>query len=236
MNEEEEKLSQVAISFVKQQRQVLIDKFANIQNYQSTENPVSLFMAGSPGAGKTEISKRLIEKFEKYKPVRIDPDEIRILLPGYKGINSYIFQAACSIGVDKLYDHIIDKKLNVIVDGTLASERSAIKNTERSIGHNRKVEIYYIFQEPVLAWKFTQIREEKEGRRISKDVFIDAFIMARENVNKIKKNFGNKIQLNFILKNFDKGIEEVYTNINNVDDYLAEVYTVDKLKDLLGYN
>lgn len=90
MTEEEKYQSEQAKLFIKQHADLLIETFANPKIYLEDAHPVSLFMAGSPGAGKTEISKRLIEKFSN-KPVRIDADEIRELIPGYTGANSYLF-------------------------------------------------------------------------------------------------------------------------------------------------
>jgi hypothetical protein len=60
--------------------------------------------------------------------------------------------------------------INAILDGTFAYER-AMENIERSLKHGRRVVIYYLFQDPVAAWKFTQIREAKEGRRVPMEVF-----------------------------------------------------------------
>ncbi|MBI2047637.1 MAG: zeta toxin family protein [Parcubacteria group bacterium] len=234
MTAEEEKLRQEAIVYVKNNRQLLIEKFVNPSKYQAVEKPVTLFMAGSPGAGKTEVSKRLMEKFEKNIPVRIDPDDIRKILPGYVGGNAFVFQAACSVAVDKLYDYIIDAKLNVIVDGTFASERVVLKNIERSLKHGRKIEIYYIYQDPKLAWEFTQAREEKEGRRIPRDGFIDAFVGARENVNMVKRRFESKIELNLIINDYLNKIEIIKPDIDNVDKYLPNLYTVDNLKEIIG--
>jgi predicted ABC-type ATPase len=189
MTEEEIKLAEDAVAFVKNEKDKLIEKFANPSDCQPAESPISLFMAGSPGAGKTEVSKRLIARFTSQKPIRIDADEIREMLPGYNGTNSHIFQRACSKGVDKLYDYAIEHKINVIMDSTFSS-RETLRAIERSIKHGRKIEIYYLYQDPKLAWKFTKARETKEGRRISKEVFAKAFVGARENVNTIKKQFG----------------------------------------------
>ena len=47
-------------------------------------------MAGSPGAGKTEYSKRFVDGVKKdtgASIVRIDGDEIREILPQYNGSN-----------------------------------------------------------------------------------------------------------------------------------------------------
>jgi len=99
-------------------------------------------MAGSPGAGKTEVSKRLIEEFEN-KPVRIDADEIRQMFDGYTGTNAHIFQSACTMGVNKLYDYALERRFNVILDGTFAYAK-ALENVGRSLCRNREVRIYYL--------------------------------------------------------------------------------------------
>ncbi len=167
MTDEEKKQSESAVDFVKKNSGVLIDKFAHKNLYTSDSRPVSLFMAGSPGAGKTEFSKRLIEKFHS-KPVRIDADEIREVMPGYNGSNSYIFQTAASKGVNILYDHVLRKNFNVIMDGTFAYG-NVNENIQRSLDRGREVEIYYIYQDPKIAWEYTKKREKIEHRFVSRE-------------------------------------------------------------------
>ena len=62
--------------------------------YESELNPVSVFMAGSPGAGKTESSIWLIKELSKKENsiLRIDPDELRKHFAEYTGKNSDLFQ------------------------------------------------------------------------------------------------------------------------------------------------
>lgn len=59
----------------------------------------------------------------------------------------------------------------------------------------------------------TQIREAKEGRRVSKEVFINSFLRARVNVSQAKAHFGDEIILNLIIKDFTKNFEQVYPNV-----------------------
>lgn len=92
--------------------------------------------------------------------------------------------------------------------------------------------IYYIFQDPIIAWTFTQIREQKEGRRVPKEAFIRAFFRARENVSEAKAHFGNKIELNLIIKDFTKNFEQVYPNVDVIDIYLPKMYTKEELEKL----
>ena len=231
MTEEELRQSKAAEEYIKKRKNLLIEKFASEKDYVSDVHPVSLFMAGSPGAGKTEVSKRLIEEFEN-KPVRIDADEIRSMFDGYTGTNAHIFQAACTIGVHKLYDYVLKNGLNTILDGTFAYAK-ALENVDRSIRRNREVRIYYLYQEPVLAWEITKKREALEHRHVSKEVFIEAFFRARENAEGAKETFGDRVKLNLIIKNAKEGTDEIIINISRIDQFLKVRYTVDILKKQL---
>ena len=232
MPNDDQKFSEEAEAYIKEHKHELIDRFVDPAKYHPVDNPISLFMAGSPGAGKTEASKRLIEQFADNAPLRIDADDIREMFPNYTGANSHIFQRACTTGVNKLFDYVLDHKLNVVLDGTFAYER-AMENIARSLSRGRRVIIYYLFQDPVVAWKFTKIREETEGRRVSKEVFIHSFLRARENVNEAKAHFGEKIELNIIIKDFTNNYEKVFPSIRSIDKYLPRVYTINELEKLL---
>ncbi len=226
-----------AIVYAKEHKKDFILKFADPSVYLREENPISVFMAGSPGAGKTEFSKRLISElkskgFISKDPIRIDLDEIRQNFPMYTGGNASLFQAAGTIILEKLYDHVLKKKQSAIIDGTFAHIKS-IQNIERSINENRPVEIYYLYQDPVLAWDFTKKRETLEKRNIPRESFIEAFLGSRENVNLVKQRFGNNVRLNLVIKDFEKGLEELRFNIDKVDQYLQVSYTKDELEKLI---
>jgi len=231
VNETEQKISDEALRYVKGHKSDIIEKFANPDLYEPSNQPISLFMAGSPGAGKTEISKSLVQRF-KSKPVRIDADEIREMLPGYTGDNAYLFQTACTKGVHLLFDHCHKRKLSVILDGTFAYA-DALTNIERALQRGRRVIIYYIYQDPLTAWEFTKARESEEGRRVSVDTFIRGFLLSRENAQKAKDLFKDKVELNLIVKNYENGIEDLNLNIDHIDAYLGSLYTEDKLRERL---
>ncbi|MBU6431262.1 MAG: zeta toxin family protein [Patescibacteria group bacterium] len=77
MNKNDLQKSEYARNFIKENIKLLINKFAEKTKYPPDDNPVSIFMSGAPGAGKTEFSKNLINIFEDMfspaKIVRIDP-------------------------------------------------------------------------------------------------------------------------------------------------------------------
>lgn len=216
----------------------LYNEFANKKDFSPVPVPVTFFMAGSPGAGKTETSKQLITELSKYvfqkkeiiyPMVRIDADEIRKLCPGYSGSNAHFFQRAASLGVDKLIDYVNKKKYNALVDGTFATDRS-ISNIDIAIKKGREI---YIYQEPLKAWEFTLKREKLHSRKITKEAFVKAFIKAKENVNNAKKMYKEKVNLNVIIKNYANNIEKIYMNVESVDNYVEFNYNEQTLCNII---
>lgn len=213
-----------AVAFVKKNRKLLIEKFANDDICPTEVNPISIFMAGSPGAGKTEFSKNLLKKIPGLKAVRIDADEIKEIIPQYTRKNSDEIQGASALGVEYLYDYVLDKKKSVILDGTFADYKKSCKNIERSLKRKRIIEIYYLFQDPVIAWKFTKAREELEGRFVPKTVFVDSLFKAKENVDKVKNEYGKAIKVHVVIKNFENNQENLYVDVDTIDTYLKISY------------
>ena len=102
-----------ALVFAKKERKRIAQEFTNPKKYIPDELPVSVFMAGSPGAGKTEFSKNIIsilEKNKEHRVIRIDGDDIRGKFPNYTGNNSYLFQGAVSLVVEKIHDLVLSQK------------------------------------------------------------------------------------------------------------------------------
>lgn len=229
-----------SIAFIKQNRKLLNDTFANLSEYPSVDNPVTILMAGSPGAGKTEFSKVLQDKFYLYydkdpsaKIVRVDADDIREVIPFYTGSNSHEVQRAASMGMDKVIEHVLQKRQNVIIDGTFAHYNTSKKNIDRSIKRNRPTEIYYIYQDPRIAWNFTQIREKIEKRKIRKEDFIFAFFSSIENVNMAKQEYGAEIKINLIEKDQYNEPKKTHFNIDSIENYLKITYNRDQLQTIL---
>lgn len=239
MTPEEKVLEKNAIDFLRTRRKEIQERFAGDLVCRSVENPVSYFMAGSPGAGKTEYSKTLIERLWSDKSAgiaRIDHDDIRDLFvsAGYNGTNSHVFQYPANLGVERVHDYALHHDKNFILDATMHNPDKAKVNINRSLKLGRKVVIAYVYQDPLIAWDFTQKREALEGRRISKETFISIFFEAKDAVNMVKQEFGPKIDLWLIEKNYtDTTRERISLNIDKIDNHLKIEYTrVDLEKQL----
>ncbi len=235
MTDEEKIIKEKAENFARINKTKISRKRTDVGIFLPDEYPVSVFMAGSPGAGKTESSKNLIKKLsdDNHFVLRIDPDELRSEFLDYNGTNSSLFILATSIVADKIHDFALKNKQSFVFDGTLSNINRSRENIKRSLGKKRFVQIVYVYQEPLQAWSFVKAREIKDGRRIPKEAFITEYFQARENVNLLKKEFGANIKVHLVIKNIDGTDFNYYENIDVVDNYIPEKYTKDSLNKLI---
>jgi predicted ABC-type ATPase len=221
-----------ALAYATLHKKRLAASIADTSIYPSEDEPVSIFMAGSPGAGKTEASLALIKEVGG-AVLRIDPDELRPLLPNYTGANSWLFQPAVTVIVERTLDHAFRNRQSFLLDGTLTNPRKAHENISRSLKRNRAVQILYVYQDPCRAWEFVKAREVSEGRRIEKEVFIKQYFEARSVVNWLKAEFKDHIKVDLILQNDDNSRRAYAANVELIDGYVAESYDHATLSQIL---
>ncbi|GAB2025987.1 zeta toxin family protein [Lactovum odontotermitis] len=207
------------------------DKFINeiIRGKSPDPEKDAVFMAGSPGAGKTEVASGLAENYDNH--VVIDADAFREKFPDYNGKNSSDFQKAASWLVEQALKFVLEKGYSFILDATFAI-LSAEKNISRAEKRGFRVTIFYVYQEPQIAWQFTKEREITEGRKVPKKTFINAYFKARENIQKVKERHP-QVVLHIIVKDYQNNISEVHYAADNVQLVLPERYSIEELEDKL---
>ena len=227
-------IKEKADAYARANKKAIAKQRTSLDEFPQDQFPVSVFMAGSPGAGKTESSRNLIEQLTNSRCVlRIDPDELRIVFEDYSGKNSYLFIGATSIIADKIHDNALDNGQSFVFDGTLSNLNRARENIQRSLDKKRLVQIVYVYQDPKQAWEFVKAREIKEGRKIPRDAFITQYFVARENVNTLKREFGSLLKVDLIVKNIDGTDFSNYQNIDAIDKHILEKYTKGDLERLI---
>jgi len=225
LTEQEERIEHEAMEYARAQKKAIARRLTDPAKFLPERNPVSVFMAGSPGAGKTEASIELLKETDGNVVIRIDPDELRCEFPGYTGSNAWLFQKAVSILVDRIHDEVLDQGQSFLLDGTLSRYDVARQNIERSLRKKRSVQILYVYQEPRLAWDFVQAREALEGRRIQPETFVEQYFAARDVVNRLKLEFGKKISVDLLLKNNDNSRRLYQAGIDRIDHHIPEKYS-----------
>ena len=232
LTSDEEKIRDQAMDYVRDKRNEIIADIAGDDKYIG--NPaLSIFMAGSPGAGKTETSKILLSAFDNTELqnniIRIDPDELRSLFSQYRGGNAHIFQQPITIATNYVFNYAIKTNKHILVDGTFSNYDYAYQNVTKSLKKNRVVIIMYTYVDPILAWEFTKAREAKEGRKITKEVFIDALFGSLETVKKIKHAFGKKVAVYVLIRDYIKDERKVYSDVESIDKYINIHYSKSEL-------
>lgn len=190
-------------------------------------NKEAIFMAGSPGAGKTEVVSSLTENYSNY--VVIDADYFRTQFPEYNGKNSSLFQKGSSWLVEQALRYVLENGYSFILDATFAI-LSADKNIKRALKNEYSISIFYVYQQPEIAWNFTKKREKVEGRLVPKEIFINAFFKSRENIEKVKERYP-EIMLNIIVKDYQNNISETHFSADNIELFLPLKYTREELEE-----
>ena len=235
LTEKEQRNKSEAERFARKNKKQIARRLTDPQICRPVNDPVSVFMAGSPGAGKTESSIELIELLSNdgLDVLRIDADELRQEFPNYTGDNSWLFQPAVSILVERIHDLALKQSQNFILDGTLTNYEKSRHNIERSLKKGRPVQILYVYQDPRLAWEFVQARESQEGRRIEPEVFLEQYFAARQVVNRLKAELGPAIKVDLLLKNLDNSNRLYKAGIDRIDNHVPEKYDPGSLRELL---
>ncbi|WP_242195054.1 MULTISPECIES: zeta toxin family protein [unclassified Pseudomonas] len=234
MTPAEIEISEEALRFARSNKKSIARRVADRAIYPPEESPVSVFMAGSPGAGKTEASIALVNLFADASILRIDPDELRKEFAAYQGANSWLFQRGVSVLVEKIIDHALDQRQSFLLDGTLSNFKVARRNIERSLKKGRFVQILYVYQNPMLAWDFVKAREEAEGRRIRKEHFIEQYFAARDVVNALKLEYGGDVHVDLLIKHIDNSGRLYKAGVDKIDYHIPEQHTRADLEACLG--
>ena len=219
---ESDKISAEALKYAKAHKRQIVEKY--LSGVPRAENPGSIFMAGSPGAGKTEVSKQLLENlsFAGQKFVRIDADELRAECPGYNGANSHLFQKAVTFLVHEIHSAALKAGVSFVLDGTFSNFDTQQQNIERSLKRGRTVAVVYVYQTSEVAWRFIQTREKTEGRSVPKAEFLRKSQESVNVVNEIKAHFGAKIHLNLVIKDGNGNDKFRHANIDTLDNHIPK--------------
>lgn len=224
-------LIESAKTWVKAHRSELAKKLTDTAQYPKEASPVSVFMAGSPGAGKTETSRAFIEQFseEGINILRIDPDEYRPLIPGYNGKNSWCVQPAVSLLVERVLDRALQQGQSFLLDGTFSNTQKSIENIGRSLKRDRFVQVMFVYQEPGLAWEFVQAREALEGRNIPFDRFVEQFIQSQESVQAAINEFTDRIRVEVLVKPIDNGRPVHHADVKDLRNVIKRSYSKEEI-------
>ena len=217
-----------SLIYAKEHKKEFLDELLAGKKILQTKD--ALFMAGSPGAGKTEVAESFLSLNPEW--LLIDADRYRRRFPNYNGSNSSDFQKGASYLVDYTYTEVLKRGYSFILDGTFAIDKS-FQNVERALKRGYGVSVYYVYQDPVIAWDFTKKREKIEGRLVPKKVFINAYFKSRENIISLKKALDSQVSVNIVIKDYQNNISDIQFDVDNIDLFLPATYSREDLEEKL---
>jgi predicted kinase len=179
-----------------------------------TSSKVAFFMAGIPGAGKTEFAENAIKTSPEF--ISIEHDQLVEYIDGYQPKEYYKYRKAGSTLVTRIFDECLRNGYSFIFDGTLSHENGA-KNIKRCLKAAYEVIIVYIVQDATLAWKLTQAREVVKKRAIEREGFIDTCKKLNANLLSIFHEHNGDPNFNFWLidKQGEKSAQHATAIIHN---------------------
>lgn len=204
---------------------------------------LAYFMAGIPGAGKTEFAKGL-QGSPLGNFINIEHDKLVEHIDDYKPKDYYKYRTAGSILVTELFIHCLKNGYSFIFDGTLSSSRG-VANIRKALNNGYKVIVLYVHQDIASAWSLTKDRELDKKRAISKTGFIKTCKVMNKNLLSIFNIFRDNPNFAFwaVVKNGEPGtensklllhdsVDEKGNNTNEIEKLLSKDYNIEKIEGL----
>ncbi len=181
----------------------------------------AIFMAGAPGSGKTEFIESVLKYFDFFF---IDIDSYRGLFEWYHWDNAGEYQEAMSKVVNKVMEYCMENDIRFILDGTFKSGMHSLWNIRECKRHKRKVDIYFIYQNPYISYLYTFLREINEERNIEVPRFVDCFYKSIKNVYIAYKEYRDTVNLYIVEK--DSGMP--FMKKNYIIHDIQDINTIEK--------
>lgn len=154
--------------------------------------PIAILMGGSPASGKSTFLKKYAPYLLKDEILKVDADEIRAMLPEYRGYNAtQTHQETKDIVNTLLSDRSIGIpcKFDIIYDGTMNNTKSYIPLIDMLKGLGYKVFIVYIANVPYdVVVKRSLERYKRSGRFVPLEVIDDFFSKGTAALEQLKKD------------------------------------------------
>lgn len=214
-------------AWARKNKKPIAREFIRKSGFKASEEPVGIFTAGLPGAGKTEFTVELLKDIIDHT-LRIDMDEIAQQIEGYKPGLADKFRAGASIILERIYDEVIKSHFDFVMDGTF-SHPKAVSNIERALHKGYKIKLYYIHQEPQIAWQFTKDREAIEHRAITREGFINTYKNIALNLGNLQ---GSKLDvtISVVIKDSRNRVGRIIENVKDLSREVPEYLTETELE------
>jgi hypothetical protein len=110
-------------------------------------DPELLLFGGRGGSGKGWFSGD-DGPVDTSHYIKLDADDIKAQLPGYAGWNAALYHEESGYVFDKAVDIARERGLNLVLDQTMKTQRSAMAKVDAFAGSGYRISAYYMFAPP----------------------------------------------------------------------------------------
>lgn len=205
------------------------------------ETPIAIVMAGLPGAGKTEFldtQHELMAQKKGFTPfIRIDLDQIVTIYPKYTPESYNKFRSQGNHALARCIDVARNGRYNMMIDGTFAGPSgSSVNNVQKLLQAGYSVSMFYMYDNALTAWRYTQLREIETRRGITHEGFLRACQNVSINLKTALKRFSAHPGFTFrvvLQKKLRDKEYKILTEQSDIDKLLNKGYNIDSLRKKL---
>lgn len=176
---------------------------AQYSSYKSKDHPKAFMVVGQPGAGKTQIIKKICE--EKVIAF-INGDSYRKFYPNYHALYKKYGDEIVNITKDfsgkvteGLIEELSNKKIDLIIEGTLRTTNVPEKTRALLSQKNYQVELDLIVVKPEISW----LRTLKRYSEMKTDGTIPR-LTAKDHHDAVVRNLQNNLKTLYLSKKFSE--------------------------------
>lgn len=123
--------------------------------------------------------------------------------------------------MDKMYSFCMRENLRVIVDGTFAAKTAIIEwNIEQCARHGRLFAVVLVYQDPVISYLYTKLREVGNTRNVPFDDFVRKYFASIENTIRIAKAQPKSL-IRIVVKPKGGKTPVIYENVRTEEEFLS---------------
>lgn len=155
---------------------ILEDIFANSNEAKpkSDKQPTFIMLGGRGGSGKTKFGKNGDAKvYDKENYIVLNSDEIKKRLPEYKGYNSFEVHEESWDILNKALQLSREKRLNVVLDGTLSDFVSNEKLLKQFAEAGYNIEMYFMYLQREKSAERALLRFNYNNRYVPLEVLLN---------------------------------------------------------------
>ncbi|HET7675398.1 MAG TPA: zeta toxin family protein [Gammaproteobacteria bacterium] len=106
------------------------------------EPPTAFILGGRGGSGKGWFKNKV---YDPNKAIVLDPDAVKEELPEYEGWNAFQLHEESSELIDAMLQECQRQGLNIVLDKTLKTEKTAVQSVEALKAEGYRIEAHYMF-------------------------------------------------------------------------------------------